>query len=73
MGSALRLCLLGTGKINVRHLKVVRRLRPEMEITVASRSLAAAQAFRRSFNLEGAFGSYEEALASPEVDAVLAQ
>lgn len=71
MTRALKLCLLGTGKINVRHLKIVRRLRPEAEITVASRSQATAEAFRRSHGLEGAFGSYEAAIASPNVDVVL--
>ncbi len=71
MTPVLKLCLLGTGKINVRHLEIVRRLRPDAEITVASRSLATADAFRRSHRLEGAFGSYAEAISSPNVDIVV--
>jgi predicted dehydrogenase len=69
--SALRLCLLGTGKINCKHLKIVRKLRSDAEITVASRDRARAEAFHRQHGLAGAFASYDEALRSPEVDVVL--
>lgn len=69
--SASGLCFLGTGKINVRHLKIVRKLRPKLALSVASRTAESAEAFRAKHGLARAFGSYAEAIASDQVGAVL--
>ena len=69
--SAPGICFLGTGKINVRHLRIVKRLRPGLSLGVASRHADSAEAFRRRHGLKRAFASYAEAIASSEVDAVV--
>ncbi|MBW2732925.1 MAG: Gfo/Idh/MocA family oxidoreductase [Deltaproteobacteria bacterium] len=69
--SAPNICFLGTGKINVKHLRVVRKLRPNARLSVASRDLERARAFQQKHNLHHAFGDYREAIASDEVEAVL--
>ncbi|MFQ5747265.1 MAG: Gfo/Idh/MocA family protein [Gemmatimonadota bacterium] len=69
--SRIRLCLLGCGAIARLHSRVARTIRGGFELSFASRSREKAEAYRRRFRGKAAFGSYEEACASPDVDAVL--
>ena len=70
-GSPLRLAFLGCGfitRVHSRHLKALRR---EIVCSYASRNRARADEFCREWSGETAYGSYEEALGDPRVDAVL--
>lgn len=69
--SRVRLCILGCGAVAKLHSRVARSLRPQVTLLYASRSLEKARAYNRRFRGAGAFGSYEDACASPHVDAVL--
>lgn len=53
------------------HSRVARSLGRDLVLSYASRDRANAEAYNRRFGGRGAFGSYEAACASPEVDAVL--
>ncbi len=68
--SQVKLCILGCGSVARLHSRVARTLRSRVRLSYASRSLHKAESYRRKFNGVRAFGSYEEACASPEVDAV---
>lgn len=65
----LRMCLLGCGAIARRHARALRAL-GTVDLLFASREQERAETFRREFGGTGAFGAYEEACASPLVDAV---
>ncbi|MBA3456124.1 MAG: Gfo/Idh/MocA family oxidoreductase [Deltaproteobacteria bacterium] len=65
----IRLVFLGCGKIARAHAKRLRRHRADVEVGFASRDAAKAQAFATELGGR-AFGSYAEAMASPDVDAV---
>jgi predicted dehydrogenase len=62
--SDLSVCFLGTGRINARHIRTLRRLRPRASIAVASRDLERARAFAAQVGAAASFGGYEEAIAS---------
>jgi len=64
------ICMLGCGKITRLHSTVARTLRRRFRLAYASRSLERAMAYNRQYRGAGAFGSYEDACSSPEVDAV---
>jgi predicted dehydrogenase len=65
----LRLAFLGCGKIAKAHAKRLRAHRADVEVGFASRDRDRAAAFARE--LEGpSHGTYEEAIASEDVDAV---
>ncbi len=66
----LRLGILSTARIN-RLVLAGARDSDRVEVTaVASRDLARAEAYAREQGIERAYGSYEELLADPELDAV---
>jgi len=65
----IRLVFLGCGKIARAHAKRLRRHRKDVEVGFASRDGARAQMFANELGGR-AFGSYDEAIASPDVDAV---
>jgi predicted dehydrogenase len=67
----LRLAFLGCGFITRVHSRHLRALRREMVPSYASRDQAKAEEFRRTWNGEMAYGSYEAAIDDPRVDAVL--
>jgi predicted dehydrogenase len=69
--SPLSLCIVGCGRIALRHARAARRLRRDLILSFASRDPAKAEAYRRRFGGREAFGSYEAAAASPLVDALL--
>ena len=67
----INLCILGCGAIARVHSRVARTLPSQVQLLYASRSPEKAELYRRRFKGLRAFGSYEEACASPDVDAVL--
>lgn len=67
----VNLCILGCGGVARRHARAARSLGARVNLTFASRTAERATAFNREFAGGGAFGSYEEACAAWEVDAVL--
>lgn len=66
----INLCILGCGRVARLHSRIARTLKKQVDLLYASRDLAKAQEYNRQFKGVGAFGSYEEACASPQVDAV---
>ena len=61
---------LSTAKINDKLLAGARESDRVDVVAVASRDLARAEAYARSHGIARAFGSYDELLADPEVEAV---
>ncbi len=57
-------CFLGCGKITERHVRILRKLRPQARIAVASRDPERARAFGRKLAAADAFGDYERAIVS---------
>ncbi len=57
-------CFLGCGKINQRHVRILRRLQPRARIAVASRDPERARAFGRKVGAADSFGDYQRAIAS---------
>lgn len=66
--SPMRLCMLGCGEVAKKHSKRVRGL--GVECSFASRTPGKARDFNERLNGVGAYGSYEEAIASNEIDVV---
>jgi D-xylose 1-dehydrogenase (NADP+, D-xylono-1,5-lactone-forming) len=66
----IRWGLLSTANINRRLIPAIRQSARGKLVAVASRSLAAAEAYAAKWQIPQAFGSYEAMLASDEVDAV---
>jgi predicted dehydrogenase len=67
----VRVAFLGCGFITRVHSRHLRRLGAEFVPSYASRDGERAQAFCREFRGAASFASYEAALASPEIDAVV--
>jgi len=70
-GNPLRLAFLGCGFITRVHSRHLKALRGEIVCSYASRDRARADEFCREWSGETAYGSYEEALGDPRVDAVV--
>jgi xylose dehydrogenase (NAD/NADP) len=70
MPSTLRWGLLSTANINRRLIPAIRAASRSNLVAVASRRLETAQAYAAEWNIPKAFGSYEDMLASDQVDAV---
>lgn len=67
----LRLAFLGCGfitRVHSRHLKALRSL---IVPSYASRDAARAERYRQQWNGAKAYGSYDAAIADPEIDAVV--
>lgn len=58
------ICFLGTGSINEKHVRLLRNFFPRIQISVASRDLSRAKAFKERYHLDDCFGSYESAIES---------
>lgn len=71
MGHVIRLAFLGCGSITRRHGRTLRALSDDIVCLYASRSGAKAIACNRRLGGVGAFDSYEAAMCSSRVDAVL--
>lgn len=67
----LHLLLIGCGKVAARHAAALRRIDPSLKLSFASRELAKAQDYVQRFSGSLAFGSYDEALSSRDIDAAL--
>jgi predicted dehydrogenase len=67
----LHLAFLGCGFITRVHSRHLRRLRPDVVCSYASRDRARAENYCRDHGGRRAFGSYEAAIADPEVEAVV--
>ncbi len=68
--SRLNVCILGCGKIAKLHSRIGKTLRKDLVFSYASRDAAKAEEYNRRFKGAGAFGSYEFACMSKDVDAV---
>jgi predicted dehydrogenase len=68
---SLHIAFLGCGFITRVHSRHLRRLRSEIVCSYASRDRDRAEQFRRSFDGQRSYASYEEAIADPGVDAVV--
>jgi D-xylose 1-dehydrogenase (NADP+, D-xylono-1,5-lactone-forming) len=69
-GRRIRWGILGTGEINVRFLPGARQSEDVEMVAVASRDPERATAFAGRHSIPRSFGSYEDMLADPEIDAV---
>jgi UDP-N-acetylglucosamine 3-dehydrogenase len=69
--SLLRVALLGCGFATKLHSRTLARFGGEVQRFYASRDAARAEQCNRRYRGSGAFGSYEAAIASPEIDVVL--
>lgn len=70
MSSLLRWGLLGTARINRMVIPPLRTSPRNRLVAVASRERARAEDYAREWEIERAFGSYEDLLADPGIDAV---
>ncbi|HEY3883762.1 MAG TPA: Gfo/Idh/MocA family oxidoreductase [Vicinamibacterales bacterium] len=70
MPPPLRLAFLGCGFITRVHSRHVTALGGVIACSYASRDKAKAESFRSELGGEGAYGSYEDAIADPAIDAV---
>ena len=68
--TALRLAFLGCGFATRLHSRTLRRF-ADVERSYASRGLAKAEEYRRRYRGARAFGSYDDAIADPQIDVVL--
>ncbi len=67
----LRLAFLGCGFITRIHNRHLRWLRRDIVPSFASRDSRKAAAYRRRYGGAGSYGSYEAAIADPNIDAVV--
>lgn len=58
------ICFLGTGRINAKHVGLLKKMFPKLRLGIASRELDRAKEFQRRFNLSASFGTYSEAIRS---------
>ena len=70
MTKPVRWGFIGTGKIARTFARDLEMIDEGVVVAVGSRQLASAQAFAGEFNVARAYGSYEELVEDPEVDAV---
>jgi len=66
----IRVCIVGCGEFARPHAERIKR-QPDVELYFASRSLAKAKSYAAEYRAIGAFGSYDQAAASPDVDALI--
>lgn len=67
---SLRWGIIGTGWIAEKFIAALRASTTQQVVAVGSRGAARAAAFAERVGIEHAFGSYQEMVASPEVDVV---
>jgi D-xylose 1-dehydrogenase (NADP+, D-xylono-1,5-lactone-forming) len=67
---SVRLGILSTARINRLVVPPARESERVEVVAVASRELGRAEAYAREHGIDRAYGSYDELLADPEVDAV---
>jgi predicted dehydrogenase len=64
------LCVIGCGQFAQTFAQEIAPLREEIDLLFASRDLARAKEYSDQFQGKGFYGSYEEAFADPQVEAV---
>ena len=64
------LAFIGCGTITQKHSKLLRKIAPSLQRYYASRNAEKASDANRSLKGAGSFGSYGDAIASPDIDAV---
>ncbi|GMV23942.1 MAG: hypothetical protein AMXMBFR57_38910 [Acidimicrobiia bacterium] len=69
--SPIRLTFLGCGYITRVHSRNLRSLSRDIVCSYASRDLSKAEGFRKQYQGQAAFGSYEAAIHSDQTDAVV--
>lgn len=67
----IRLAFLGCGYITKVHSGHLKKLRADITCSYASRDRAKAESFRQRYGGAKAFGSYDEAINAPDIDAVV--
>ena len=67
----MRLAFLGTGFVTKLHSQTMKKVAPDVERWYASRDRSRAEAANAKFGGRGAYGSYTEALADPNVTVAL--
>jgi len=70
MTEAVRWGILSTARINARLIAGLRVAENAELVAVASRDAARGEAYAREHSIARAYGSYEELLADPEVEAI---
>jgi predicted dehydrogenase len=70
MADAVRWGILSTADINRKLIPGLKRSEKAELIAVASRDAARAEAYAREWEIERAYGSYDELLADPDVEAI---
>jgi xylose dehydrogenase (NAD/NADP) len=70
MADAVRWGILSTADINRKVIPGLRRSGKAELIAVASRDAAPAEAYAREWEIDRAYGSYDELLADPDVEAI---
>ena len=71
MSTPIHLAFLGCGFITEVHSRHLRVATADIIASYASRDRTRADAFKRRFGGRAAYGSYDEAIADPSVDAVV--
>lgn len=67
----MHIVLLGCGNITKRHAQLLKKIDGNLALSFASRNLTKAQTYQQQLNGVTAFGSYEAAIAAPDVDVVM--
>lgn len=70
MEQLFRVGIIGAGHIAALMAETVRRMPDAHLYAIASRSLEKAQEFQNKWNVEKAYGSYEELMQDPDVDLI---
>ncbi len=71
MTKSIRWGILSTANIGrAKVIPAIQNARNGQVVAVASRSLTKAQTFARALNIPTAYGSYEELIAAPDIDAI---
>lgn len=67
----LKLVFLGCGDVTKKHVGRTRAVDKNLELSFASRTLSKAESYKASHKGKHAFGSYEEAINSNDIDVVM--
>lgn len=68
---AIRWCFLGCGHITTSHAKGLSKLKENLELSFASRNIEKAEKYKNELGGIQAFGSYDEAIQSIDVDVIM--
>lgn len=67
----VRLVFLGCGDVTKKHVGRARYADKNLELSFASRTMQKAEAYKLKYKGTHAFGSYDEAIASDQIDVVM--